>query len=114
RAAGGDTGVGDYVNCPMNKDEYEAFVAAVVAGRKVLPHDFEEPRYFESCLPIEVMADRGRDVLRHGPMRPIGLVDPRTGRRPWAVIQLRPENRYLPAYTLVGFRTPRPSPGTPR
>ncbi len=105
RAAGGDTGVGDYVNCPMNKLEYEAFVAAVNAGRKVLPHDFEEPRYFESCMPIEVMAERGDQTLRFGPMRPIGLRDPRTGHRPWAVVQLRPENRYQTAYNLVGFQT---------
>ncbi|HSD88695.1 MAG TPA: methylenetetrahydrofolate--tRNA-(uracil(54)-C(5))-methyltransferase (FADH(2)-oxidizing) TrmFO [Kofleriaceae bacterium] len=105
RAAGGDTGVGDYVNCPMNKLEYEAFVAAVNAGRKVLPHDFEEPRYFESCMPIEVMAERGPETLRFGPMRPIGLRDPRTGHRPWAVVQLRPENRYQTAYNLVGFQT---------
>jgi methylenetetrahydrofolate--tRNA-(uracil-5-)-methyltransferase len=105
RAAGGDTGVGDYVNCPMNKDEYDAFIVAVNAGRKVLPHDFEEPRYFESCMPIEVMAERGPQTLRFGPMRPIGLRDPRTGHRPWAVIQLRPENRYQTAYNLVGFQT---------
>lgn len=105
RAAGGDTGVGDYVNCPMNKLEYEAFVEAVNAGRKVLPHDFEEPRYFESCMPIEVMAERGPQTLRFGPMRPIGLRDPRTGHRPWAVVQLRPENRYQTAYNLVGFQT---------
>jgi len=105
RAAGGDTGVGDYVNCPLTKDEYEAFVAAVNAGRKILPHDFEEPRYFESCMPIEVMAERGPQTLRFGPMRPIGLRDPRTGHRPWAVVQLRPENRYLTAYNLVGFQT---------
>jgi methylenetetrahydrofolate--tRNA-(uracil-5-)-methyltransferase len=105
RAAGGDTGVGDYVNCPMNKLEYEAFVEAVNAGRKVLPHDFEEPRYFESCMPIEVMAERGDQTLRFGPMRPIGLRDPRTGHRPWAVVQLRPENRYQTAYNLVGFQT---------
>ncbi|HUJ62314.1 MAG TPA: methylenetetrahydrofolate--tRNA-(uracil(54)-C(5))-methyltransferase (FADH(2)-oxidizing) TrmFO [Kofleriaceae bacterium] len=105
RAAGGDTGVGDYVNCPLTKPEYEAFVAAVNAGRKVLPHDFEEPRYFESCMPIEVMAERGPETLRFGPMRPIGLRDPRTGHRPWAVVQLRPENRYLTAYNLVGFQT---------
>jgi methylenetetrahydrofolate--tRNA-(uracil-5-)-methyltransferase len=104
-AAGGDVGVGDYVNCPMNKAEYEAFVAAVNAGRKVLPHDFEEPRYFESCMPIEVMAERGPETLRFGPMRPIGLRDPRTGHRPWAVVQLRPENKYLTAYNLVGFQT---------
>ena len=105
RAAGGDTGVGDYVNCPMNKEQYEAFVEAVNAGRKVLPHDFEEPRYFESCMPIEVMAERGPQTLRFGPMRPIGLRDPRTGHRPWAVVQLRPENKYLTAYNLVGFQT---------
>ncbi|MCW5808722.1 MAG: methylenetetrahydrofolate--tRNA-(uracil(54)-C(5))-methyltransferase (FADH(2)-oxidizing) TrmFO [Deltaproteobacteria bacterium] len=101
----GDVGVGDYVNCPLDKAQYEAFVAAVNAGRKVLPHEFEEPRYFESCMPIEVMAERGPQTLRFGPMRPIGLVDPRTGRRPWAVVQLRPENRYLTAYNLVGFQT---------
>ncbi|HEY5950657.1 MAG TPA: methylenetetrahydrofolate--tRNA-(uracil(54)-C(5))-methyltransferase (FADH(2)-oxidizing) TrmFO [Kofleriaceae bacterium] len=105
RAAGGDTGVGDYINCPMDKPQYEAFVAAVNAGRKILPHDFEEPRYFESCMPIEVMAERGDQTLRFGPMRPIGLVDPRTGHRPWAVVQLRPENRYQTAYNLVGFQT---------
>jgi methylenetetrahydrofolate--tRNA-(uracil-5-)-methyltransferase len=105
RAAGGDTGVGDYVNCPLNKLEYEAFVEAVNAGRKILPHDFEEPRYFESCMPIEVMAERGPQTLRFGPMRPIGLRDPRTGHRPWAVVQLRPENRYRTAYNLVGFQT---------
>ena len=105
RAAGGDTGVGDYVNCPLNKLEYEAFIEAVNAGRKILPHDFEEPRYFESCMPIEVMAERGPQTLRFGPMRPIGLRDPRTGYRPWAVVQLRPENKYLTAYNLVGFQT---------
>ncbi|MFT3699084.1 MAG: methylenetetrahydrofolate--tRNA-(uracil(54)-C(5))-methyltransferase (FADH(2)-oxidizing) TrmFO [Kofleriaceae bacterium] len=104
-AAGGDVGVGDYVNCPLNKLEYEAFVEQVNAGRKILPHDFEEPRYFESCMPIEVMAERGPQTLRFGPMRPIGLRDPRTGHRPWAVVQLRPENRYRTAYNLVGFQT---------
>jgi len=105
RAAGGDVGVGDYVNCPLDRAQYEAFVALVNAGRKVLPHEFEEPRYFESCMPIEVMAERGPQTLRFGPMRPIGLRDPRTGHRPWAVVQLRPENRYLTAYNLVGFQT---------
>jgi methylenetetrahydrofolate--tRNA-(uracil-5-)-methyltransferase len=105
RAAGGDLGVGDYVNCPLDKAGYQAFVAEVNAGRKVLPHEFEEPRYFESCMPIEVMAERGPETLRFGPMRPIGLRDPRTGHRPWAVVQLRPENRYLTAYNLVGFQT---------
>ncbi len=96
---------GDYINCPMDADDYYAFVDAVAAGRKVTPHAFEEARFFEGCLPIEVMVDRGRDVLRHGPMRPIGLTDPRTGRRPFAVLQLRPENRYLTAYNMVGFQT---------
>ncbi|MEO8707245.1 MAG: methylenetetrahydrofolate--tRNA-(uracil(54)-C(5))-methyltransferase (FADH(2)-oxidizing) TrmFO, partial [Kofleriaceae bacterium] len=105
RAAGGDTGVGDYVNCPLTKQQYEDFIVAVNAGRKVLPHDFEEPKYFESCMPIEVMAERGPQTLRFGPMRPIGLRDPRTGHRPWAVVQLRPENKYLTAYNLVGFQT---------
>jgi methylenetetrahydrofolate--tRNA-(uracil-5-)-methyltransferase len=104
-ATGGDVGVGDYVNCPMNKAEYDAFIEAVNAGRKILPHDFEEPKYFESCMPIEVMAERGPQTLRFGPMRPIGLRDPRTGFRPWAVVQLRPENKYLTAYNLVGFQT---------
>jgi methylenetetrahydrofolate--tRNA-(uracil-5-)-methyltransferase len=101
----GDIGVGDYINCPLTREQYDGFVAAVHAGRKVLPHEFEEPKYFESCMPIEVMADRGAQTLRFGPMRPIGLRDPRTGHRPWAVVQLRPENRYLTAYNLVGFQT---------
>jgi methylenetetrahydrofolate--tRNA-(uracil-5-)-methyltransferase len=101
----GDSGVGDYVNCPLDQPQYDAFVALVNAGRKVLPHEFEEPRYFESCMPIEVMAERGPQTLRFGPMRPIGLRDPRTGHRPWAVVQLRPENKYLTAYNLVGFQT---------
>jgi methylenetetrahydrofolate--tRNA-(uracil-5-)-methyltransferase len=103
--ADGDVGVGDYLNCPLDRETYEQFVAEVRMARKVAPRDFEEPRYFEGCLPIEVMVDRGDDVLRHGPMRPVGLVDPRTGRRPYAVVQLRPENRYLTAYNLVGFQT---------
>ncbi|HVR63015.1 MAG TPA: methylenetetrahydrofolate--tRNA-(uracil(54)-C(5))-methyltransferase (FADH(2)-oxidizing) TrmFO [Polyangia bacterium] len=96
---------GDYLNCPLARDEYEAFVAAVRAGRKVAPHAFEEARYFEGCLPIEVMADRGLDVLAFGPMRPVGLTDPRSGQRPHAVVQLRPENRHRTAYNLVGFQT---------
>jgi methylenetetrahydrofolate--tRNA-(uracil-5-)-methyltransferase len=95
----------DYVNCPMTSDEYYAFVAEVRGGRKVAPHAFEEPRYFEGCLPVEVMADRGMDVLAYGPMRPVGLTDPRTGRRPHAVVQLRAENVYGTSYNLVGFQT---------
>jgi methylenetetrahydrofolate--tRNA-(uracil-5-)-methyltransferase len=96
---------GDYINCPLTREQYYAFVEEVLAGRKVAPHAFEEPRYFEGCLPIEVMAERGADVLRHGPMRPVGLDDPRTGRWPFALIQLRPENRYLTSYNMVGFQT---------
>ncbi len=96
---------GDYINCPLSRDEYEAFVAAVQAGRKVLPHAFEEAKYFEGCLPVEVMAERGLDVLAFGPMKPVGLMDPRTGRRPHAVVQLRAENRHRTAFNLVGFQT---------
>jgi len=96
---------GDYLNCPLDRDEYAAFVQAVRDGRKVAPHSFEEARYFEGCLPVEVMAERGLDVLAFGPMRPVGLVDPRTGKRPHAVVQLRPENRHRTAYNLVGFQT---------
>ena len=102
---GGDTGVGDYINCPVDRDLYYHLVAEIRAARKVVPRDFEEARYFEGCMPIEVMVDRGDDVLRHGPMRPVGLTDPRTGRWPFAAIQLRPENRYLTAYNMVGFQT---------
>ncbi|HET6281271.1 MAG TPA: methylenetetrahydrofolate--tRNA-(uracil(54)-C(5))-methyltransferase (FADH(2)-oxidizing) TrmFO [Polyangia bacterium] len=104
-AGGGDGEIGDYLNCPLGRDEYRAFVEAVRAGRKIAPHSFEEAKYFEGCLPIEVMADRGLDVLAFGPMRPVGLSDPRDGRRPHAVVQLRPENRHRTAYNLVGFQT---------
>lgn len=97
---------GDYVNCPMTQAEYQAFVEALCAGRKVRPHRFEEPRYFEGCLPIEVMAERGVDTLAHGPMKPVGLVDPRSpDTPPCAVVQLRAENRHGTAYNLVGFQT---------
>ncbi|GMU61797.1 MAG: methylenetetrahydrofolate--tRNA-(uracil-5-)-methyltransferase TrmFO [Myxococcaceae bacterium] len=95
----------DYLNLPMTKEEYLAFVQAVRAGAKVTPHDFEEPRYFEGCLPIEVMAERGDEVLSHGPMKPVGLTDPRTGRWPHAVVQLRREDRAGTAWNLVGFQT---------
>ena len=97
---------GDYVNCPLTRAEYRAFVDELRRGRKVLPHSFEEPRYFEGCLPIEVMADRGDDVLAFGPMKPVGLFDPRPGApRPFAVVQLRAENRWSTSYNLVGFQT---------
>ncbi|MSP59369.1 MAG: methylenetetrahydrofolate--tRNA-(uracil(54)-C(5))-methyltransferase (FADH(2)-oxidizing) TrmFO [Myxococcales bacterium] len=97
---------GDYVNCPLTEAQYRAFVAEVRLGRKVLPHSFEEPRYFEGCLPIEVMAERGDDVLAFGPLKPVGLTDPRPGAgRPFAVVQLRAENRWSTSYNLVGFQT---------
>jgi len=101
----GSVGEGAYVNCPMTKEEYERFVEELLKAEKVPLHPFEEPRYFEGCLPIEVMAERGKDTLRYGPMKPIGLIDPRTGKEPYAVVQLRPENREKTLYNMVGFQT---------
>jgi methylenetetrahydrofolate--tRNA-(uracil-5-)-methyltransferase len=95
----------DYLNLPFDEGQYRAFVAALLEGEKVAPHAFEEPRYFEGCLPIEVMAERGPDVLAYGPMKPVGLEDPRTGRRPFAVVQLRREDAAGTAWNLVGFQT---------
>ena len=95
----------DYLNLPLTREEYERFVDELLRGEKVKPHSFEEPRYFEGCLPIEVMAERGRDVLAYGPMKPVGLQDPRTGRRPHAVVQLRREDKAGTAWNLVGFQT---------
>ncbi|MCS6799523.1 MAG: methylenetetrahydrofolate--tRNA-(uracil(54)-C(5))-methyltransferase (FADH(2)-oxidizing) TrmFO [Myxococcota bacterium] len=94
-----------YVNCPLDRAQYESFVAALLAAEKVPLRPFEEPRYFEGCLPIEVMAERGPMTLAFGPMRPVGLIDPRTGRRPFAVVQLRPEDRHRVAHNIVGFQT---------
>ncbi len=94
-----------YVNCPFDEAQYRAFVADVVAAQKVEPRGFEEVRYFEGCLPIEVMASRGEMTLAFGPMKPVGLLDPRTGARPFAVVQLRPEDAAATAYNLVGFQT---------
>ena len=94
-----------YVNCPFDEAEYKAFVGALVASEKVPARDFEETRYFEGCLPCEVMAERGERTLSFGPMKPVGLTDPRTGRRPFAVVQLRPEDQAATAYNLVGFQT---------
>ncbi len=95
----------DYLNLPMDREAYRTFVAELRRAERVPAHGFEEPRYFEGCLPIEVMADRGDDVLAFGPMKPVGLVDPRTGRRPHAVVQLRREDCAGTAYNLVGFQT---------
>jgi methylenetetrahydrofolate--tRNA-(uracil-5-)-methyltransferase len=94
-----------YVNCPFDEAGYKAFVQAVVEARKVEARAFEEVRYFEGCLPIEVMASRGPMTLAFGPMKPVGLTDPRTGKRPFAVVQLRPEDEAMTAYNLVGFQT---------
>jgi methylenetetrahydrofolate--tRNA-(uracil-5-)-methyltransferase len=101
-----DKGEGaDYLNCPLDEAQYHAFVRALQLGEKVPLQDFEEPRYFQGCLPIEVIADSGPQSLAFGPMKPVGLEDPRTGRRPYAVVQLRRENAAGTAYNLVGFQT---------
>jgi methylenetetrahydrofolate--tRNA-(uracil-5-)-methyltransferase len=96
---------GDYLNCPFREDEYRAFHAAIVSAEKAAVHDFDNTKFFEGCLPIEVMAHRGTDTLRFGPMKPAGLRDPRTGRRPYAVVQLRQDNLAGEHYSLVGFQT---------
>jgi len=98
---GGD----DYLNCPMDRQEYEHFYDAMLHAEKVEPRGFEEKKVFEGCMPIEVMASRGFDTMRFGPMKPVGLPDPRTGREPFAVVQLRSENKEMTAYNLVGFQT---------
>jgi methylenetetrahydrofolate--tRNA-(uracil-5-)-methyltransferase len=97
-------GTGDYLNCPFDKLEYERFYDALVAAQTVDAHIPDDVPYFESCLPIEEIARRGRDTLRFGPMKPMGLVDPRTGRRPYAAVQLRLENLRADSYNLVGFQ----------
>ena len=99
---------GDYINCPMNKDEYEAFWEALVTAERAPLHEFDggaQPTVYEGCMPIEVLASRGKDAIRFGPMKPVGLRDPRTGHRPWAVLQLRAENREGTLRNLVGFQT---------
>jgi methylenetetrahydrofolate--tRNA-(uracil-5-)-methyltransferase len=96
----------DYVNCPLERDEYEAFIAALMAGQKTEFHEWEKTTpYFEGCLPVEVMAQRGPETLRFGPMKPVGLRDPKTGRRPYAVVQLRQDNALATLYNMVGFQT---------
>ncbi|RMG45607.1 MAG: methylenetetrahydrofolate--tRNA-(uracil(54)-C(5))-methyltransferase (FADH(2)-oxidizing) TrmFO [Acidobacteria bacterium] len=94
----------DYVNCPMTREEYDAFYDALIAATRADLHDFDRELLFEGCLPIEELALRGRDTLRFGPMKPVGLVDPRTGRRPWAVVQLRQDDLAATHYSLVGFQ----------
>jgi methylenetetrahydrofolate--tRNA-(uracil-5-)-methyltransferase len=104
-ACGVDDGEGDYLNCPFTKDEYERFYAALMAAEKAGIHEFDQPKFFEGCLPIEVMAARGIDTLRFGPMKPVGLPDPRTGREAYAVVQLRQDNIAGDHFSLVGFQT---------
>lgn len=101
---GGQDG-GDYLNCPLGREEYEAFHAALVGARRSLSRDFERGDLFQACQPVEEVARKGLDALRFGALKPVGLVDPRTGRRPWAAVQLRAENAERTAYNLVGFQT---------
>jgi methylenetetrahydrofolate--tRNA-(uracil-5-)-methyltransferase len=103
-AARWDKGTADYINCPMNREEYERFIDALLAAEAAEAKEWEKLDYFEGCLPIEILASRGRDTLRFGPMKPVGLRDPRTGLRPWAVVQLRKENIRADSYNLVGFQ----------
>ncbi len=107
RASRWGKGGDDYLNAPMDREEYERFVRELLAAEKVPFREFEEEAacYFEGCLPIEVMAERGPDTLRHGPLKPVGLTDPRTGRRPWAVVQLRQDDLAAEHWNLVGFQT---------
>ncbi|HYP29806.1 MAG TPA: methylenetetrahydrofolate--tRNA-(uracil(54)-C(5))-methyltransferase (FADH(2)-oxidizing) TrmFO [Blastocatellia bacterium] len=104
RAARYDKGGADYLNCPMNEEEYGRFYDALVSSESAPLHEFEQTMYFEGCLPIEEIARRGRDTLRFGPMKPVGLRDPRTGLQPFAVVQLRQENLLADSYNLVGFQ----------
>jgi methylenetetrahydrofolate--tRNA-(uracil-5-)-methyltransferase len=103
-AARYDKGSADYINCPMTPEEYGCFYDALLAAQSVEERDWEKLNYFESCLPIEEIARRGRDTLRFGPMKPVGLIDPRTGKMPYAVVQLRQENLRADSYNLVGFQ----------
>jgi methylenetetrahydrofolate--tRNA-(uracil-5-)-methyltransferase len=106
RSLHGDPGnEGDYLNCPMTREEYERFYDALVAAESATVHDFDKAKFFEGCLPIEVMAHRGRDTLRFGPMKPVGLIDPSTGRHPYAAVQLRQDNLAADHWSIVGFQT---------
>ena len=94
-----------YINCPMTREEYLTFRDELIAAEKTKPHDFEREIFFEGCLPVEILASRGEDTLRFGPLKPVGLIDPRTTRTPYAVVQLRQDNREATLYNLVGFQT---------
>lgn len=99
-------GEADYINCPMNKGEYEAFYEAIISAQSAEVHSFDKRKdVYEGCMPIEVLASRGKDTMRYGPLKPVGLTDPRTGHRPWANLQLRKENKDGTMYNLVGFQT---------
>ena len=99
-------GADDYINCPMNKAQYEAFYEAITTAERAETHSFDERHdVYEGCMPIEALASRGRDTMRYGPLKPVGLVDPKTGHRPWANLQLRKENNAGTMYNLVGFQT---------
>lgn len=105
RASRYDKGGDDYLNCPMTEAQYNAFYDALMGAEKVQPKEFEKTPYFEACIPIEVMAERGRQTMQFGPLKPVGLEDPKTGLRPYAVVQLRTENVHRTCYNLVGFQT---------
>ncbi|MBE6944603.1 MAG: methylenetetrahydrofolate--tRNA-(uracil(54)-C(5))-methyltransferase (FADH(2)-oxidizing) TrmFO [Ruminococcaceae bacterium] len=100
-----DRGTADYINCPMDKEEYDAFYHALITAQEAEVHGFEDKNVFEGCMPVEVMARRGYDTLRYGPMKPVGLKDPRTGKEPYAVVQLRKDNADGTVYNIVGFQT---------
>ncbi|NJE79887.1 methylenetetrahydrofolate--tRNA-(uracil(54)-C(5))-methyltransferase (FADH(2)-oxidizing) TrmFO [Olsenella sp. SW781] len=101
----GESGGGDYLNCPLDRDEYDAFMEALLSAGRVIARDFEQADLFCACQPVEEVARTGHDSLRFGALKPVGLTDPRTGRRPWAAVQLRAENEARAAYNLVGFQT---------
>ena len=105
RASRYDKGGDDYLNCPMTQTQYDAFYEALMAAEKVQPKEFEKTPYFEACIPIEVMAERGRQTMQFGPLKPVGLEDPKTGAQPSAVVQLRTENIHRTCYNMVGFQT---------
>jgi methylenetetrahydrofolate--tRNA-(uracil-5-)-methyltransferase len=100
-----DKGTPDYINCPLDKEQYQKLIQEITAARKIEPKHFEETPFFEGCMPIEVMVERGPETLRFGPMKPVGLRHPKTGREPWAVVQLRQDNKEGTAYNIVGFQT---------
>ncbi len=105
KAGPGGTGA-DYINCPLDRDQYAAFVAALNAGDKTSFHEWEDTPYFDGCLPIEVMAERGAETLRHGPMKPVGLTNPhKPEQKPYAVVQLRQDNKLGTLFNMVGFQT---------